>query len=123
VDKKSHNIICIAVAAGKCHDFRLYKESKTHIHKDIQAETDTGYQGIAKIHVNSVLPKKRTKKIPLTKEEKLQNKEISSQRVTNEHIIGFIKRFKIISERYRNRRKRFGLRLNLIAGICNFDRA
>ncbi|MCL2514075.1 MAG: IS5/IS1182 family transposase, partial [Oscillospiraceae bacterium] len=29
--------------------------------------------------------------------------------------------FKILSERYRNRRKRFGLRFNLIAGICNFD--
>ena len=115
-------MICVAVATGKCHDFRLYKESKTHIHKDIQAETDTGYQGIAKVHANSVLPKKRTKKVPLTKEEKQHNKKISSQRATNEHAIGFIKRFKIISERYRNRRKRFGLRFNLIAGICNFDR-
>ncbi|HEX5153041.1 MAG TPA: IS5/IS1182 family transposase, partial [Parafilimonas sp.] len=29
--------------------------------------------------------------------------------------------FKIIAERYRNRRKRFGLRVNLIAGIYNYD--
>ncbi|HEV8052481.1 MAG TPA: IS5/IS1182 family transposase, partial [Parachlamydiaceae bacterium] len=29
------------------------------------------------------------------------------------------KRFKIISDRYRNRRKRFGLRFILIAGIHN----
>ena len=28
----------------------------------------------------------------------------------------------ILSERYRNRRKRFALRFSLIAGICNFDR-
>jgi len=49
------------------------------------------------------------------------NREISSERVGNEHAIGFIKRFKILSERYRNRRKRFGLRFNLIAGICNFE--
>jgi len=67
------------------------------------------------------LPKKQTKNNPLTQEEKRYNKEISSQRVTNEHGIGFIKRFRILSERYRNRRKRFGLRFNLIAGICNFD--
>ena len=33
----------------------------------------------------------------------------------------FLKRFKIIAERYRNLRKRFGLRVNLLAGICNFD--
>ncbi|MDB6096648.1 MAG: transposase, partial [Francisellaceae bacterium] len=31
------------------------------------------------------------------------------------------KRYKIIADRYRNRRKRFGLRFNLIAGICNFE--
>ena len=52
----------------------------------------------------------------------LANKEISSDRAANEHGIGFVKRFKILSERYHNRRKRFGLRFNLIAGICNFDR-
>jgi len=38
----------------------------------------------------------------------------------NENVIGFIKRFKIIGDRYRNRRKRFGLRFNLIAD-CNKD--
>jgi hypothetical protein len=32
-----------------------------------------------------------------------------------------VKRFRILSERYRNRRKRFGLRFNLIAGIHNFE--
>ncbi|HEV2601212.1 MAG TPA: IS5/IS1182 family transposase, partial [Candidatus Babeliales bacterium] len=36
-------------------------------------------------------------------------------------VIGMIKRFKIVSDKYRNRRKRFGLRFNLIAGICNFE--
>ncbi|MEY8576002.1 IS5/IS1182 family transposase, partial [Oscillospiraceae bacterium 21-37] len=29
--------------------------------------------------------------------------------------------FRILSERYRNRRHRFALRFSLIAGICNFD--
>jgi hypothetical protein len=60
-------------------------------------------------------------KSPLNAEDKAKNRKISSERVTNEHAIGFIKRFKILSERYRNRRKRFGLRFNLIAGICNFE--
>jgi len=27
-----------------------------------------------------------------------------------------------VSDQYRNRRKRFGLRFNLIAGICNYER-
>jgi len=68
------------------------------------------------------LPRKSSKKKPLTKEDKAFNRTISSERVFNEHAIGFIKRFKIVSDRYRNRRKRFGLRFNLICGICNFDR-
>jgi len=121
VDKKTRKIICTAFGAGKQHDFRLFKESKTHIHPKTLAETDTGYVGIKKIHANSILPKKKTKKKPLTAEDKASNRKISSERVSNEHAIGFIKRFKILSERYRNRRKRFGLRFNLIAGICNFD--
>ena len=121
VDKKTRKVICTAFANGKRHDFRLFKESKTHIHPETLAKTDTGYVGIKKIHANSLLPKKKTKKNPLTAEDKAVNRKISSERVGNEHAIGFIKRFRILSERYRNRRKRFGLRFNLIAGICNFE--
>ena len=121
VDKKTRKVVCTAFGVGKRHDFRLFKESKTHIHPETLAETDTGYVGIKKIHANSLLPKKKTKKKPLTAEDKALNRKISSERVSNEHAIGFIKRFKILSERYRNRRKRFGLRFNLIAGICNYD--
>jgi len=115
-------VICTAFANGKRHDFRLFKESKTYIHPETMAKTDTGYIGIKKIHANSLLPKKKSKKNPLTVEDKALNRKISSERVVNEHAIGFIKRFKILSERYRNRRRRFGLRFNLIAGICNFER-
>lgn len=82
---------------------------------------DSGYTGIKKLQKNSRLPKKSSKKKPLTKEEKRQNQEISSERVANENVIGSLKRFKIISDRYRNRRKRFGLRFNLIAGIHNYE--
>ena len=46
---------------------------------------------------------------------------ISSERVVNENVIGSLKRFKIISDTYKNRRKRFDLRFNLIAGIYNYE--
>ena len=83
---------------------------------------DTGYVGIAKFHANSVIPVKRSKKRPLTMEDKAFNHRVSSERVLNEHVIGLIKRFKIVSDRYRNRRKRFSLRFNLICGICNYEK-
>jgi hypothetical protein len=99
----------------------LFKESRVHIHPEIKSLTDSGYQGIDKLHHNSELPKKKTKKHPLTKEDKRKNRALSSERALNENVIGMIKRFKIIADRYRNRRKRFGLRFNLVAGIYNFE--
>ena len=121
MDKKRKENICTNFSNGKRHDFRLFKESGIHIHPEIKSLTDTGYQGINRLHHNSELPKKRTKKNPLTKEDKKKNRQLSSERVLNENVIGMVKRFKIIADRYRNRRKRFGLRFNLIAGIYNFE--
>jgi hypothetical protein len=88
---------------------------------DTKLLVDTGYQGIAKIHGTSELPKKRSKKHPLTKEDKRNNRRIASGRVANEHVIGVLKRFRILAEKYRNRRERFGLRWNLITGIYNYE--
>ena len=82
---------------------------------------DTGYVGLHKIHQNSEIPKKKKKLKPLTKDEKKGNHELSSRRVCVENVLCVLKRFKVISERYRNRRKRFGLRFNLIAGIYNYE--
>jgi len=121
VDKKTKVVICTSFSNGKRHDFRLFKESKTHILPEVKVIIDTGYQGLQKLHANSVLPKKKSKKNPLTKEDKKNNKSLASDRVTNENVIGMLKRFKIIADKYRNRRKRFGLRFNLIVGLYNWE--
>jgi hypothetical protein len=120
VDKKT-KVICTSFSNGKKHDFKLFKESKVRWTKERSGLTDGGYTGIKKLQKNSRLPKKSSKKKPLTKEEKKENQKISSERVVNENVIGSLKRFKIISDKYRNRRKRFGLRFNLIAGIHNYE--
>ncbi len=51
----------------------------------------------------------------------MTNHTLSSERIFVEHVIGKVKRFKIVADRYRNRRRRFGLRFNLIAGIYNLE--
>jgi hypothetical protein len=121
VDKRTKEVICTAFGNGKKHDFRLFKESKVRWTEKTCGVTDSGYTGIKKLQKTSRLPKKSSKKKPLTREEKKQNREISSERVLNENVIGSLKRFKIVSDKYRNRRKRFGLRFNLIAGVHNFE--
>jgi hypothetical protein len=123
VEQASKKIVAVECCIGKKHDFRLFKESATHIHPEIQALFDTGYIGVQKIHVNSLTPKRASKKSPLSQEEKKSNAIISSLRVVVENVIASVKRFKILSTRYRNRRRRFALRLNLIAGIHNYELA
>jgi hypothetical protein len=83
--------------------------------------TDKGYLGIKKLHARSRHPKKKTKKNPLAKQEKRDNREINRERIVVEHINRKIKIFKIMTERYRNRRRRFGLGINLICAIINFE--
>lgn len=118
---KDGRIICVETEKGRKHDFRVFKESETHIHPDILVQTDSGYQGIAKYHKNSELPYKHSKKKPLTKEQRQHNHEVSSSRVRVEHVIRSLKIFRVLAERYRNRRHRFGLRINLFAGIYNYE--
>ena len=118
---KDGKIICVQTDKGRKHDFRVFKESNVHIHPEIKTQTDSGYQGIKKYHNNSEVPYKHSKKKKLTTEQKKYNHEISSSRVQVEDVIRKQKIFRIIAERYRNRRKRFGLRVSLIAGIYNYD--
>jgi hypothetical protein len=121
VDPKGKKIICTNFANGKRHDFRLFKESKVRFSPGTEAIVDTGYQGLQKIHSKTRIPKKRSKKCPLTLADRESNQILARDRVFNENVIGAVKRFKIVSDRYRNRRKRFGLRFNLISGIYNFE--
>jgi len=122
-EKKTRKIICTAFGKGRRHDFKLFKDSKTHIHPSTKCSVDTGYQGIAKLHSNVEIPKKRSKKNPLTIQDKERNKAISSERVSIENIIREVKIFRMVAEKYRNRRKKFGLRFNLIAAIYNLNLA
>ncbi len=82
---------------------------------------DSGYQGISAIHKNSETPKKKPKGGELTQEEKFENRRISRERILIENINAKIKVFKIMANKYRNRRKRHALRANLICGIINFE--
>jgi len=114
-------IICTAFDKGRKHDFNLLKQSKIAIAEETELLADKGYQGIKKYHKNSKTPYKKTKKYPLTIEQKKENSQLASKRIVVENVIRCLKIFRILSSRYRNRRKRFGLRVNLIAGIYNYE--
>jgi hypothetical protein len=84
-------------------------------------EGDSGYQGILKLHKNSQTPHKKPRGGELSDEQKAENKAFSSKRMLVENIIAKVKVFKITANKYRNRRKRFCLRMALICGIINYE--
>lgn len=115
-------VIAIFVDCGSTHDFKIWKKSiGVKVVKHISIKADSGYQGINKLHNNSETPTKKTKNQLLTEEEKANNRRISSERVYVEHVNRWLKRLRILAERYRNRRRRFGLRASLFCGVHNFE--
>lgn len=75
---------------------------------------DRGYTGLAKLHPQCSLPKKSSKKHKLSPEEKRSNAELAKRRIGIEHINRYLKRFRILSSRYRNKRRKFALRATLM---------
>ena len=80
---------------------------------------DSGYQGQQKRQKNTQIPHKKPKNKKLTPQQKAENKALAKKRIIVENVIGKLKNFRIFKAKYRNRRRRFGLRMNLIAGIHN----
>lgn len=83
--------------------------------------TDKGYQGVQRLRRRMLLPHKATRSRPVPRALKAINRAIQRRRVRIEHVFAKLKCFRILASRYRNRRRRFGLRFNLIAGIYNFE--
>lgn len=121
IDQQTGQVICLYFGNGRQHDFKLFQASGVHIHPDTESLQDKGYQGIQKLHPNSRLPIKKPKGGSLTPAEKAINRELAGERIGIEHVNRRFKIFRILAERYRNRRRRFGLRCNLIAALYNYE--
>ena len=106
-------------APGRVHDFEIRRRgpplpTSSHIY------ADSGYQGLQEYHPAIDIPYKKSKKKPLTTEERDYNHALSSFRVRVEHSIGRLKFFKVLSERYRYPRNRYACKISIVAGIANF---
>lgn len=121
-DQRSRKIICTAQGRGREHDFKLFKRSRVRFTPETEALGDRGYQGLQKLHGNSRTPRKKPPRKELMAADRQANRALARERMRAEHVIGGLKVFHILADRYRNRRKRFGLRVNLLAGLYNFDR-
>ncbi len=112
-----------ACGKGREHDFKLLKRSGCAVSLAPSTEllADSGYQGVAQIHPQCSTPFKRWRRKTLSEAQVAHNRQLASERVPVEHVIRKLKVFRVLKETYRHRRRRFGLRLNLIAALYNHD--
>ena len=104
---------------GKDHDFEVRKRGSP-LPRHCRAYADSGYQGLDKLHHATEIPYKKPKRSSLSKEEREYNRALSSFRIRIENKIRELKIFRIIGEKYRNKRRGYGLKFDIVAGIVNF---
>jgi hypothetical protein len=121
VEQASRQILCAAVGKGREHDFKLFKRSAVRLAQTTECSGDRGYQGLQKRHAKSRTPIKKPRGRERSKADKYRNRALASQRIVCEHVIGKLRVCKILAERYRNRRRRFGWRVHLLAALYNLD--
>lgn len=100
LDKYIHFISSYYI--GKTHDFSLLKEEfnpDLNWFAGYQIRLDLGYQGFKSDYPNATtfLPNKKPRGKDLTEEQKLENRQMASQRIKVEHAIAGIKRYDILT--------------------------
>ena len=89
---------------------------------DVEVKLDRGYEGAEERYPENRIskPKRAQRNHPLTLFEKLYNHILNSTRIYVEHIIGRAKKFRILSETYRNQRTRHQDFFLVVAGLLNY---
>jgi hypothetical protein len=120
-DKKKQILFLSPSKHGRVHDKKL--ADKNMLARGIPASVsilaDTGFQGLQKLHPGVLLPKKKPRGGHLTDEDKAMNRLISSCRIPVEHAIGGMKRFRCVSDIYRNKNGLDDMLVNVAAGLWN----
>lgn len=110
---------------GKKHDKAAADEAGVfdQIPADVTCWADKGFTGAQSSHPHKQIkiPKKKPPGQELSEEEKEKNKHISRIRITVEHAIAGVKRFRSVSEIFRNKTEQLEDQLMIIAcGLWNY---
>ena len=91
---------------GSMHDLELFRQSEVaqNIPQEVTAGGDAGYQGLHdELPDHSVFtPHKARRNHPLTEDEKLANRELSSIRIVVENTLAELKHFKVLADCFRH---------------------
>lgn len=106
--------------AGNIHDKKIYDKTKTIVMirgkpKKIEKKGDLGYLG-----TECRVPVKKSKNKRLTKAERQFNHKFSKERIIVEHTFAQLKKFRILSTKFRNKFNQHNIIFRNICGLRNF---
>ncbi len=83
---------------------------------------DLGYLGVEKDYPEqlSLLPYKKKKDQELSVEEKEYNKSHSKKRIVIEHTISRLKKYRILTDVFRNKLKKYNKVSDVVSGLVNY---
>jgi hypothetical protein len=108
---------------GRMHDYNIYKKNHSITPKQVVNVIDLGYLGVEKDFPEqlSALPyKKKRNQDELSEEEKKYNKIHSKKRIVIEHTICRLKKYRIQSEVFRNKLRKYDRMSDIVAGLVNY---
>jgi hypothetical protein len=121
-DAKKRILVLTPSKHGRVHDKRLSDKNllARGIPDPVSVLADTGFQGLQHLHANTLMPNKKPRGGFLSEAQKAMNRLISSCRMPVEHAIGGIKRFRAVSDTYRNKNGLDDRLVHVAAGLWNF---
>ncbi len=104
------------------HDYNVYKKNDPITPKEVENFLDLGFLEVEKDYLEqkSVLPIKKKRNQELTPEQKEYNKIHSKKRMVIEHAICRIKKYRIMSDVFRNRLKKHDRVSDIVTGLVNY---
>lgn len=107
---------------GRKHDYDIYKENHPITPKDVLNVFDLGYLGVEKDFPGqqSCLPIRKKRNLELSQEEKEYNKSHSRKRIVIEHTICRLKKYRIMSDIFRNKLRKYNRISDIVTGLINY---
>ena len=122
VNNRGYILHKVAHKKGRRHDYDIYKKNHPVIPKQVVTVVDLGYLGIEKDFPDqlSALPYRKKRNQDLLQEEKGYNKIHSRKRIVIEHTICRLKKYRIQSDIFRNKLRKYDKVSDIVAGLVNY---
>jgi hypothetical protein len=122
VNNRSYIIHKAPHKKGRRHDYDIYKRNRPIIPKQVVTVVDLGYLGIEPDFPEqlSALSYRKKRKLELSAEEIAYNKSHSKKRIVIEHTICRLKKYRILSDVFRNKLKKYNKVSDIVSGLVNY---